>query len=92
MSNPYPHLCPYASAVEGGLRCECPPIPDSAPADSHIEPKQLISKVDQMRYLQSLVEGYKNNPSNSNKYLTSIYAIVFDDDWYGIEEWLESNS
>lgn len=26
MSNPYPHLCPYASAVDGGLPCQCEPI------------------------------------------------------------------
>lgn len=26
MSNPYPHLCPYESAVEGGLPCQCEPV------------------------------------------------------------------
>lgn len=29
MSNPYPHLCPYESAVEGGLPCQCEPVPEN---------------------------------------------------------------
>ena len=36
-------------------------------------------------YLHSLLEGYKNNPSNSNKFYQELQAIVFDADWSGME-------
>lgn len=36
MSNPYPHLCPYSSAVDGGLPCQCAPIaPDNPGSRNH---------------------------------------------------------
>jgi hypothetical protein len=45
----------------------------------------IEEKMRRVKYLRKLMEGYKHNPSNANKYFSDLEAIVFDDDWHGME-------
>lgn len=68
MSNPYPHLCPYKSAVEGGLPCQCEPVTSENTRSSDRENLiRIIAKWDKTDFEAELVSEVEALIIQSNK-------------------------